>query len=287
MTGAEAAAALEGLCAYLRTCGELVAQEIAPIPGLRVVVGGRGERRGSALSNAEKQRRKRLRARGIDPDAPGPDNVVTPPATPSDTVRDTKNDTIGQLRLNGGIVGGSLPDSSEKQGSEREIPAADLSDHDTRDTARHRATPQTTPRDTVKLVSPMDGNATERGQVRRVFEAWRLDTGHHRAILDRKRGRRILARLREGFTPERLILAITNRRNDPWLMGSGGSPRVFDDIDQLLRDAAQVERLELLAVPLKSAVVNGSKNAAASLLDRARRITEEEQRAAEAAGERA
>ncbi len=85
--------------------------------------------------------------------------------------------------------------------------------------------------------------------VARVWEAWRQDTGHHRASLDPKRKRRIEARLREGFTPERLILAITNRRNDPFLMGQNPTGRLFDGLDTLLRDAAQVERLEALTEP--------------------------------------
>lgn len=88
------------------------------------------------------------------------------------------------------------------------------------------------------------------GDVQRVFEAWRQDTGHARAILDAKRAERIRARLNEGFTADELILAITHRHNDPWLMGKGNSPRVFDEIKTLLRDAAQVERLRDLTEPL-------------------------------------
>lgn len=126
-----------------------------------------------------------------------------------------------------------------------------------------------------------DGSAAERVTVKRVFEAWKQDTGHFRAILDKKRGRRILARVREGFTYERMLLAIRNRRNDPWLMGQGDSPRVFDDVDVLLRDAAQVERLERLTEPLKSSPANASQNAGASLASRVRQLEDE---AAEAGG---
>jgi hypothetical protein len=83
-------------------------------------------------------------------------------------------------------------------------------------------------------------------QVRLVFDAWREETDHPGAKLDKKRTARIKARLAEGFTPERLVNAIQGRRYDSWLMGQGKSPRVFDDIDTLLRDASQVERLEHL-----------------------------------------
>jgi hypothetical protein len=94
-----------------------------------------------------------------------------------------------------------------------------------------------------------------RAQVRDVFERWRQDTGHYKATLDDKRGRRIAARLREGFTPDELALAITHRRNDPWLMGeTERSTRVYDDIETLLRDRAQVERLIRLIAPHKPKV---------------------------------
>jgi len=79
---------------------------------------------------------------------------------------------------------------------------------------------------------------------RRVFESWKLDTGHHRANPDAKRLRRIESRLRDGFTEQDLLDVLEGRRLDPWLMGTDPkSPRVFDEIDTLFRDAAQVERL--------------------------------------------
>jgi hypothetical protein len=87
-------------------------------------------------------------------------------------------------------------------------------------------------------------------KVRRVFDAWQADIGRTGAKLDAKRTSRIKARLNEGFTPEQLIEAIRNRRNDPWLMGKGDSPRIFDGIETLLRDAQQVERLIALTVPI-------------------------------------
>ena len=83
-----------------------------------------------------------------------------------------------------------------------------------------------------------------------VFDAWRRETGHNGSRLDRKRQKRIEARLREGFTPEDLIAAITNHRNDPFLMGKNDTGRVYDGIETLLRDAAQVERLRALTTPL-------------------------------------
>lgn len=81
--------------------------------------------------------------------------------------------------------------------------------------------------------------------VRQVWEFWRNDTGHPKSILDPKRKALIGKRLREGATVDELCAAIRNRRNDPWLMGSGG--KIYDGIETLLRDRAQVERLAALS----------------------------------------
>lgn len=98
---------------------------------------------------------------------------------------------------------------------------------------------------------------------RRVFEAWKLDTGHAKAVLDAKRQRRIEARLREGFTEQDLLDALEGRHSDPWLMGTDPkSPRLFDEIDTIYRDAAQVEKLRDLrrnppSAPTRSAEPRG------------------------------
>lgn len=92
-------------------------------------------------------------------------------------------------------------------------------------------------------------------QVREVFEFWKANTGHPKALLDRKRDARIRARLRDKFTVDELKLAIKNRIHDPHLMGEskGGDGRLYDGIETLLRDVAQVERLRDLRPETKSA----------------------------------
>lgn len=123
----------------------------------------------------------------------------------------------GPSFLSSGVDGsGSSPDHSEPSGSKD---------------------PKASPRVAEKAISSQ------------VFDAWRAETGHSRAVLDAKRERRIASRVREGFTAERMILAIKNRVNDPFLMGQNDTGTVYDGIDTLLRDAAQVERLERLTEP--------------------------------------
>jgi hypothetical protein len=109
------------------------------------------------------------------------------------------------------------------------------------------AVPSSAERETP--VSPRAGDDGSSAEVVRVFEGWKQATGHAQASLDRKRTARIKARLREKFTPEQLIEAIGNAKNDPFLMGSNDTGRVYDGLETLLRDAAQVERLLALNRP--------------------------------------
>lgn len=236
-----------------------------------------GERR-APRSSAERMREKRARDREAELErSDGPPSQSVTDVTKSDESDDGRNGAPS-----GGPMGGLPPESPEKLAEETGDPGSNLTGQDAKTAAARDASDEKTSRHAIS------GTASERAQVRRVFEAWQQDTGHYRKILDRKRGSRILARLREGFTPERLIVAISHRHNDPFLMGVNDRGRVYDEIETLLRDAAQVERLEALTAPERSrAGINGSRNAAPSLLARAQRITEDEHRAAQAAGETA
>jgi hypothetical protein len=139
--------------------------------------------------------------------------------------------------------------------------SADSSDSSLSDPLTPTDEPKQNGKQTEQANSEANGDEpteSEREVVRRVFTAWQEETGHTGTILDRKRGKRIQARLREGFTPERLIRAIANRRNDPHLMGQNDTGRVYDGIETLLRDAAQVERLERLNEPQRPRSARGA-----------------------------
>jgi hypothetical protein len=84
--------------------------------------------------------------------------------------------------------------------------------------------------------------------VTEVFQNWQAEHGKQRSKLDAKRRARIRARLAEGFSVEQLCKAIRGAKRDSFLMGQDPkSPRVFDGLETILRDAAQVERLIALA----------------------------------------
>ncbi len=87
----------------------------------------------------------------------------------------------------------------------------------------------------------------ESKHIRSVFDCWREVMGHPSSVLDAKRIARIRARLREGFTVDQLCQAIRNAKLDGFLMGQNERQRVYDGLETLLRDAAQVERLIALS----------------------------------------
>ena len=121
-----------------------------------------------------------------------------------------------------------------------------------------------------------------REQAREVFDFWVADTGKKRALFDGKRESRIKARLREGFTVEELKAAIRNRKNDPFLMGKsrGSDGKVYDEIDTLLRGAAQVERLRDLVAPLNGSAPQSRADAQLERqLERVRMLEEQERQA--------
>lgn len=292
MNGAELAKVLRDLASLVEPQARVLGLRIEPAPGVVISVqvadGGkepksapRAEQRvlgrwanSTPEERAEAARRASEARWGRRVDASS-DASLTDELTDNSTHRDA-SDGHGS---NGGVMGGSDPDLREKHGKESGSPEKDLTGEDPKNVAdaSHASSVNLGDASTHRRMThhdPVDGTAAERAVVKRVFEFWKQDTGHTRALLDRKRGRRILARLREGFTPERLITAITNRRNDDWLMGRGDSPRVFDELETLLRDAAQVERLERLTAPAapRPAAVNGQRNVASKLVERARAL---------------
>jgi hypothetical protein len=52
--------------------------------------------------------------------------------------------------------------------------------------------------------------------IRRVFDYWKAETGHRRAVLDQCKTNLIIRMMRDGYDEEILILAIKGVKLDPW-----------------------------------------------------------------------
>lgn len=80
------------------------------------------------------------------------------------------------------------------------------------------------------------------------FAYWSARLNHPRALLDAKRERRLMERLKEsGDHLDELLWAIDGVQKDPWLMGtSPTSTKAYTDLATIFRDREQIERLASL-----------------------------------------
>jgi hypothetical protein len=76
--------------------------------------------------------------------------------------------------------------------------------------------------------------------VREVFDLWRSETGHDRAILDSKREARIKWAL-ENYPPDDIADAIRGAAASPFHQGQNPRGKRFDDLDLIFRDAKHLE----------------------------------------------
>lgn len=82
--------------------------------------------------------------------------------------------------------------------------------------------------------------------VEAVFFAWQEATGHHKAVLDPKRRKRITLALKT-HPAEDLIDACRGVALSPFHRGENDSRTVYDDLDVVLRDSAHIEKFRDLA----------------------------------------
>lgn len=74
-----------------------------------------------------------------------------------------------------------------------------------------------------------------------VFQFWKEIMNHPKAILDKKRERKIETQLKTGRTIEECKKAIEGCKNSAWHMGSNDRQKIFDSIDLIFRDAEHFE----------------------------------------------
>jgi uncharacterized protein YdaU (DUF1376 family) len=156
---------------------------------------------------------------------------------------------ISEKRANAGAIGGSVTQANAKQmlDASKAI-ASTLLSHPSHPIPFHSdpepVRAKKAPSEPVVALD-RDGRALE------VFAHWQREWRHPTTKLDQKRRKRIEARLRD-FTVDQLCNAISGFRHSPWHTGTDpkGNGTVYDSIDTLLRDSAQVETgLRLFAHP--------------------------------------
>jgi hypothetical protein len=146
-----------------------------------------------------------------------------------------------------GSTHGSTYESTQAQPMTKKMPRARVLPDPSRPVPEEREEPPsevaTLPRPTrtaAVMVNGCDAGA--------VFDHWQASL-MPKAKRTEKRLARVKARLQEGFTAADLRKAIDGATKDDWLMGRDpkSNGRAWKDIETVLRDAAQVERLMELA----------------------------------------
>jgi hypothetical protein len=88
--------------------------------------------------------------------------------------------------------------------------------------------------------------------IKEVFEYWKEQCDHSRALLDSKRAGLILQQLKLGRTIQDLKLAIDGASIDPFSQGKNDRHQKYDDISLILRDAPHVEKFIDIALEMEA-----------------------------------
>lgn len=95
---------------------------------------------------------------------------------------------------------------------------------------------------TEQKTKPSVEPARPAGIVEEVFKYWQTELNHPQSVLDDKRRKVITARIKEGYTQERIMQAIRGIKLSPHNMGQNDRNTKFDDIELICRTGANVDR---------------------------------------------
>lgn len=91
----------------------------------------------------------------------------------------------------------------------------------------------------------------QRGETekRRIFEFWKKELNHPKAVLDAVRDKVISARLQEGYTIDRILAAVRGIKRSPHHMGQNDRNTKYDDIELICRNGRNVDKFADLDEP--------------------------------------
>lgn len=91
-------------------------------------------------------------------------------------------------------------------------------------------------------------SATFKLEVQEIFLHWQQVMNHPGALLDEKRQKKITQALQLGFDIEKLKQAIEGCKQSKFHMGENEHNTVYDELNVIFRDAAQIEKFMALAI---------------------------------------
>jgi hypothetical protein len=108
--------------------------------------------------------------------------------------------------------------------------------------SRSNANSKSEEKSNKKKESTLSSSDSTSDAIEEVFKYWQAELGHPKAILSRDRRSSIKARLKEGYTVERIRAAILGCKGSAFNMGDNDRGKVFDDIELICRKGSHVDR---------------------------------------------
>lgn len=104
--------------------------------------------------------------------------------------------------------------------------------------------------DTKRTPLPPKGDSagSKKSVCQEIFEHWQKIHKHPQSILTPKIEKIILARLKEGYSKDRIFQAIENIRNSSHHMGKNDTGTVYDSLELICRSGSNVDRFADLVV---------------------------------------
>ncbi|SHM05489.1 hypothetical protein SAMN05216428_11290 [Nitrosospira sp. Nsp11] len=91
-------------------------------------------------------------------------------------------------------------------------------------------------------IKPLSPVPSDRPECQEVFDHWRKEMNHEKAILDPKRLKLIKQALAMGYTVDDLRAAIDGCKLSPYHQGQNDSKSKYDGLDLILRDAGKIDK---------------------------------------------
>jgi hypothetical protein len=173
-------------------------------------------------------------------------------------VVDAKTIKLPDFQLHNGIHAKGRALATKRTARWRESVTLDSLNGDARcDGAASRGRHQTKTKTKTKKDTPTPRERV--AEVEKIFNHWAQVHGHKQACLDDKRYGVIAARLKDGYTEQQLIDAISGYLNSPHHMGTNDKNTKYNDISLLLRDASHVDAgIKFHVEPPRPQATNGA-----------------------------
>lgn len=154
-----------------------------------------------------------------------------------------KSHEISEKRAAAGAAGGKASQAIARSAREQMLDTTKANAPNLLDPLSHPIPSQSNPEEPKEKKPPSEALVPQKrdaGPTERIFDHWRQEFRHPRAVLDAKR-RKVIAAALASFDEATVCSAISGYKLSPHHMGENNQRTVYDDIELLLRDVKHIE----------------------------------------------